>query len=168
MTSIPQNRGNQVLTLNATQMLYDFGKTKSSVGIQEAKLIYAQAQVLKTIDDLSYEIVNGIINVIRYEELHNISKMQLKGISYIRDIAKLRVEAGISTQADFVQATSHFQNAQANEIMQKSLLVQWQDQLGVLLGGDVSGVKFSIPNTMIEHSNLYENRFHFNSSNSNG
>lgn len=37
-------------------MLYDF-ETKSSVGIQEAKLIYAQAQVLKLSIDLSYEIV---------------------------------------------------------------------------------------------------------------
>lgn len=150
------NRGDQLLTLSATQMLYDFGKTKASVDAQEAKMIYAQIEVLKTIDDLSFEILTAIINVIRYEELSNIATLQLKGVSRIRDIAKMRVDAGISSQADFIQATTYYQNAQSNEIMQRSLLVQWKDKLSSLLGGNISTVKFTIPDAFVQQSNLYE------------
>ncbi len=145
-----------MLTLSATQMLYDFGKTKASVDAQEAKMIYAQIEVLKTIDDLSFEIMTAIINVIRYEELSNIATLQLKGVSRIRDIAKMRVDAGISSQADFIQATTYYQNAQSNEIMQRSLLVQWKDKLSSLLGGNISTVKFTIPDAFVQQSNLYE------------
>lgn len=46
-------RGRQMLSLSATQMLYDFGKINSSVDIQEAKLSVAQANVLVSIDNVA-------------------------------------------------------------------------------------------------------------------
>ena len=38
--------GRQLLTLSATQMLYDFGKVKSGVNVEKARLHVAQANVL--------------------------------------------------------------------------------------------------------------------------
>lgn len=150
-----KDRGRQVYSISANQMVYDFGKTKSSVDQQNAELMKSQATVIKTIDDLSYEIMEAVINIIRYEELSKIADNQVKGIDRIREIARLRVEAGISTQADYVQATSRYQNAQTTALMQKSLVIQWRDKLGALLGGDVSNVKFTMPESIVANSDLY-------------
>lgn len=151
-----ENRGRQMYTISVNQMVYDFGKTKATVSVQEAKLLGAQANVLKSIDNLAERIAIAIINVSRYEELHKISLSQLKGIGHIRDIAKMRVQAGIASEVDYIQAVSRYQNAQATEVMQKSLLNQWQEQLKILLGGDIANVKFVVSDSIIRDSNLFE------------
>ncbi|MFX5701160.1 TolC family protein, partial [Acinetobacter baumannii] len=52
-------RGRQLLSLNATQMVYDFGKVKSSVDIQKARLALQQAQVLVKIDEVALEVASA-------------------------------------------------------------------------------------------------------------
>ena len=62
-------RGRQLFSLNATQMLYDFGKTRSLVDIEEAKTLQEQANVLVNLDEVSFEVANAIINIKRYQEI---------------------------------------------------------------------------------------------------
>ncbi|MDG9950993.1 TolC family protein, partial [Acinetobacter ursingii] len=97
-------RGRQLLTLSATQLLYDFGKVKSSVDTQKAKLIVEQANVLVSIDDIAYQVASAVINIERYQRISQIGEQQVAGIQRILDIANLRANAGISSQADPVQA----------------------------------------------------------------
>ncbi|TCM64387.1 adhesin transport system outer membrane protein [Acinetobacter calcoaceticus] len=149
------NRGRQVLSLNATQMVYDFGKVKSSVNTQQQKVFLEQANVLVSIDDIAYQVSFAIVNIERYRSGIQIAEQQIKGISHILEIANLRAQAGISSQADPIQAESFLQSAQSNLIAQQSMLQQYQQRLSLLLGFDVSKRSWVIPDQLIAASNLY-------------
>ena len=148
-------RGRQLLTLSATQLLYDFGKVKSSVDTQQAKLIVEQANVLVSIDDIAYQVASAVINIERYQRISQIGEQQVAGIQRILDIANLRANAGISSQADPVQAESYLQSAQSSLIAQQSLLRQYQQRLRTLLGFDVSNKNWMIPENLVQSSDLF-------------
>lgn len=148
-------RGRQLLTLSATQLLYDFGKVKSSVDTQQAKLIVEQANVLVSIDDIAYQVASAVINIERYQRISQIGEQQVAGIQRILDIANLRANAGISSQADPVQAESYLQSAQSSLIAQQSLLRQYQQRLRTLLGFDVSNKNWTIPENLVQSSDLF-------------
>ena len=65
-------RGSQMISLNAIEMLYNFGKVKSGVDIQQAKLAAEQAGVLISIDNMAYETATAIVNIKRYLEITRI------------------------------------------------------------------------------------------------
>ena len=70
-------------------------------------------------------------------------------------MANLRANAGISSQADPVQAQSYLQSAQSALIAQQSLLAQYQQHLNTLLGFDVNNVQWAIPDDLVQQSDLY-------------
>ena len=73
-------RGRQVYNLSASQVLYDFGKIKSSVDVEQAKLLQEQAETLLSIDELAFQTANAIVNVNRYQELVKIAQQQIQGL----------------------------------------------------------------------------------------
>ncbi len=54
---ISGERGCQVVSLNDTQMLYDFGKIKTNVSVEEARLAEDQARVLVSLDQVALEVM---------------------------------------------------------------------------------------------------------------
>ncbi|WP_277559214.1 TolC family protein [Acinetobacter beijerinckii] len=148
-------RGRQVLALNASQMLYDFGKVKSGVNTEQARLVVEQANVLVKIDDISLDVAQTIINIQRYQKLIQIANQQIAGIRRIQEMANLRANAGISSQADPVQAQSYLQSAQSALIAQQSLLGQYQQHLYTLLGFDAGKTQWAIPEDLVQQSELY-------------
>ena len=148
-------RGQQLLNLNATQMLYDFGKTKSGVDTQEARLLASQAEVLVAIDQISLEVASAIVNIKRYQEISRIAREQIKGISRIAEIANLRAKAGISSQADPIQAQSYLEAAQSNLIVQETQLNLYRQRLQTLLGSDISNLDWDVPESLVSRSNIY-------------
>lgn len=148
-------RGRQILALNATQMLYDFGKVKSGVSTEEAKLLLEQANVLVKVDDISLDVAQTIINIQRQQRLIRIANQQIAGIKRIQEMANLRANAGISSQADPVQAQSYVQSAQSALIAQQSILSQLQQRLYTLLGFDARSVQWAIPQDFVQQSDLY-------------
>lgn len=148
-------RGRQLVNLNATQMLYDFGKVRSSVDIEQARVLQYQAQVLNTIDDIALQVANAIINIKRYEIIRKLAQDQVQGIAKIREITELRARAGISSQADPVQAQSYYEQARSNLILQESQLAVFKQRLNNLMGFDVSLYEWDIPESLIAASNLY-------------
>lgn len=149
------DRGRQLLNLNATQMLYDFGKTKSGVTTQQAKLMETQAEVLVAVDKIALDVASSIVNIRRYEEICRIAQEQIKGISRIAEIANLRANAGISSQADPVQAQSYLEAAQSNLIVQETQLKLYRQKLKTLMGGEISNIQFEIPESIVANSNIY-------------
>lgn len=149
------DRGRQILSLNATQMIYDFGKVKSSIDAQKEKLKLEQANVLIGIDDIAYQTSVTIISIERYRINLRIAEQQVQGIKKILEIARLRARAGISSQADPVQAESYLQSAQSNLIMQQSMLQQFQQRLNILVGFDLSTKHWIIPEQLVTASELY-------------
>lgn len=149
-------KGGQVYTLSATQVVYDFGKIKNSVNIEKAKLMQEQANALVSIDDIAYQTASALININRYQEIVKISHQQIDGISKIVRIANLRAHAGISSQADPVQAQSYLEAAESDLLVQQAELKQYQQTLRTLVGYDTSNTEFSIPDTIIRRAGLYE------------
>lgn len=149
-------RGRQLINLEATQLLYDFGKTKSSVDVERARLAQSQARVLSAIDDIAYQVADSIVNVQRYREVVRIADEQIKGIGKIAEITDLRAQAGISSQADPVQAKTTLEAAQSNKIVQETQLRQYLQRLRTLLGYDVSNVEWTIPDSLVTNANLYQ------------
>lgn len=148
-------RGRQLISFSATQMLYDFGKVKSSVDIQTARSWGAESQLLITVEDLSQQVASTIVNIKRLQEMVRIAEQQIIGIQHIVEITQLRARAGLSSQADPVQAQSYLESAQANLIAQNSLLIQYQLQLQNLIGFDIRQKNWVIPDSFVAHSDLY-------------
>ncbi|MEG2431796.1 MAG: TolC family protein, partial [Acinetobacter sp.] len=149
-------RGRQLISLNAIQMLYDFGKVKTSVDIQQTRLWAEQAQLLISIDDVALRTSSAIINIKRSQEMVQIAERQIAGIQKIVEITQLRAQAGVSSQADPVQAKSYLQAAQTNLLTQQSLLNQYQLQLRSLIGLNLGEKQWDIPNFLIAKSSLYD------------
>ncbi|MEB3755118.1 TolC family protein [Acinetobacter sp. MD2(2019)] len=149
-------RGRQLISLNVTQMLYDFGKVKTSVDIQQTRLWAEQAQLLISIDDVALRTSSAIINIKRSQEMVQIAERQIAGIQKIVEITQLRAQAGVSSQADPVQAKSYLQAAQTNLLTQQSLLNQYQLQLRSLIGLNLGEKQWDIPNFLIARSSLYD------------
>ena len=149
-------KGEQVLSLTATQMVYDFGKVKSSVNKEKAFLNVEQAKVLDSIDSISFQVTNNIVNIIKYQELIKISKQQISGVQDILNIANMRAQAGISSQADPIQAQSFLQSAQSQLILNESLLTQYESSLTNLLGFSSSNTAWKIPLNFVKSSGIYE------------
>ncbi|MNZ03694.1 Outer membrane protein TolC precursor [compost metagenome] len=148
-------RGRQLLTLSATQMVFDFGKVKSGVSVERAKVQVEQANVLVSIDDIALDVAQSIVNIQRYLQLNKIAEQQIAGIQRIQEIANLRANAGISSQADPVQAQTYLESAQSTLIAQQSLLRQYQQHLRTLVGVDVFNKAWVIPDDLVKQSGLY-------------
>lgn len=103
--------GRQLLSVNATQMLYDFGKVSSNVEAAQASVDQQKAVVLKQIDAIALQTAEAIVNVRRYQELKKIAEQQVSGVARILEITRLRARAGISSQADPVQAQARYEGA---------------------------------------------------------
>lgn len=149
------DKGRQLYTIEASQLLYDFGKVKSSVDTQKSKLALEQANVLTSIDTISKDTARTILSILRYRALVQIAQDQVKGVSRLHEIARLRADAGISSNADPVQAKSYVEYSQSYLIQQQNALKQAEQQLRTLLGFDVSSVDFVIPDDMVNQSGLY-------------
>ncbi|KHF78789.1 Type I secretion system, outer membrane component LapE [Acinetobacter sp. neg1] len=149
------NRGQQVITLSATQMLFDFGKVKSAVEIEQAKVQVEQANVLVKFDAVASDVAQTIVKIQRYRQLNKIAEQQIAGIQRIQEIANLRARAGVTSQADPIQAQSYLQAAQSTLIAQQLLLNQYQLHLQNLLGFDVSKKNWIISSDLAKLSELY-------------
>ena len=136
-------------------MLYDFGQVKSSVDEQKAKLLLNQASVLVSIDDISAQVASAIVNIKRYQESTRIANEQIRGVSRITEIAQLRAQAGISSQADPVQAQSYLEAARSNLISQQTQLSLHQERLRTLLGRDISQSVWQLPDSLVRNSDIY-------------
>lgn len=148
--------GRQLISINATQMLYDFGKTKSLVSEQRAKLLVNQANVLINIDDIASQTADALVNINRYQVLCQIAQDQIAGIARIAEIADLRAKAGISSQADPVQAQSYLQAARSNLISQQTQLALYQEKLRTLLNFDARGTAWKLPDGLLQNSKVFE------------
>ncbi|WP_227539808.1 TolC family protein [Acinetobacter sp. MB5] len=149
------NKGEQVYTIKATQMLYDFGQVKASVDIEKAKLVAEQANVLVAVDEIATDTSRDVLAIRYYRNLVNIAQQQIKGMQRLYNIALLRANAGISSRADPVQAQSYVAYAQSYLITQQSSLRQTEQKLRTLLGFDVSQMKFTVSSDLVTQSGLY-------------
>ena len=121
-------------SVSVSQMLYDFGKVDSAVLQAEASLTTAQAQVQLSIEEVARETALAWVEVHRQQDLSEIAKAQVKGVSALADLAKERQIKGASARSDSVQAQSRVEAARSQAINYAAQAQRWQVRLMYLMG----------------------------------
>lgn len=138
--------GNGTLaTASLSQMLYDFGKVSGTVDHSEALVRRQQAAVLKQIDTIAQQTAEAVVMVHRYQSLLRIAQEQVTAVEKVLETAKLRAHAGLSPEADPIQAESRVDGARANYLQVKAQHAQWRERLRTLIGGPVPQVVAPLP-----------------------
>lgn len=124
----------QVATVSISQMLYDFGKVGGSVEQAKGLVFKQQALLLKQIDNVAQDTALTVLEVHRYQSLQKIAQDQVKAVQNVLEMVKLRADSGLTSQSDYVQATTRVQSAEANQQQVTSLLAQARARLVTLVG----------------------------------
>jgi adhesin transport system outer membrane protein len=147
----------QLLSVTADQTLYDFGKTKNNVKVYEAGVDQQKANLLTAIDEVAFQTADAVVNVARYQALVKINQTQVAGIARILDIARLRANAGLTSQADPIQAQSRYESSQSTLLDSKMQLRQWEEKLRTLIGIPGPYNLAALPDNLLKKARLFEN-----------
>ena len=120
--------------INASQMIYDFGKVSSAVDSAWAGVRIGQAQLLRAVDELVRDTGYAMIEVQRGEALHRIALDQLERVRAISDLVDSRVTKGAATQSDGLQALARVEAAIATLSQIEAARRRWSSNLAYLLG----------------------------------
>lgn len=123
--------------ISASQTLYDFGRTSSSVDAASFRAERSRADILVTMDDLALDTAEAFIEVQRYQALLEIARAQTLSIAEIQELAEARSQRGASTQSDVLQARSRHEAAQAMELQLQAQLDMWKRSLQNYIGQTV-------------------------------
>lgn len=120
--------------INASQMIYDFGKVSSAVDSAWAGVRIGQAQLLRAVDDLVRDTGYAMIEVQRGEALHKIALEQLDRVRAISDLVDSRMTKGAATQSDGLQALARVEAVMATLSQIEAVRRRWSSNLAFLLG----------------------------------
>lgn len=127
----------QIVSLTASQMLYDFGKVDRTVQSAEAVARRQQALLLLTIDDIARAVSQAVVEVQRYQILLDIARSQVKAIDDVAKITRMRSNLGASTRLDPLQAQVRLEAAQASERSIATQLELWRTSLRSAIGREL-------------------------------
>lgn len=135
----------QLATISLSQVVYDFGKTENEVGQAAGALTKSNAKLFRKIDEVAHRAAEAYINVHRYQTLLIVARKQVSALRDVFDKATLRAGSGLATQSDPIQARSRLESSEANQVEVETLLAQWREQLGLLIGQGSNVMIGSIP-----------------------
>ncbi|WP_342215463.1 TolC family outer membrane protein [Pseudomonas sp. TH31] len=144
----------QVATVSVSQMIHDFGKVSGSVSQAEGQMFRQQALLLKQIDSIAQETAQTMLEVHRQQALLKIANDQVKAIQDVLEMVKLRADSGLTSQSDFIQATTRVQSAQANQQQASTLLGQWRARLSTLVGNPLPASVADLPSGLEQVAHL--------------
>jgi len=125
------------LSMQISQMIYDFGKVSSNVSQAKATVKREQANLLLQLSSIEQKTAEALINAHRYQELVRVAGEQVDAVQQIYQMAQLRANAGVSTRSDPIQAETRLQNAQATLIAAQENNDETLQRLRTLVGGSV-------------------------------
>lgn len=120
--------------INASQMLFDFGKVSSAVDLARAGTRVGEAQMLLAIDQLVRDTGYALIEVQRGEALHAVALEQLERVRAISELVGNRVTMGAATKSDRLQALARVEAAVATLSQVEAARRRWSSNLAYLLG----------------------------------
>ncbi len=125
-------------TLSASQMLFDFGKVKSSVAFAEAGTRASRADLLFAIDALIRDTSYAVIEIQRDRVLREVALEQLANIRDINDLVGHRFRLGATTKSDALQARARVQAAEVTLLEIEAERRRWDSNLAFLIGRQVA------------------------------
>ncbi|EGT3624716.1 hypothetical protein FAQ20_18880, partial [Morganella morganii] len=122
----------------AEQMIYDFGKTKTKVSLNELNTVYSEYELEKEINDIAYQTVNAYLQVVKYKQLIEIADEQLSGFAKINEIAKKRTALGASAESDYSQSKVRLASSVSQLNDYKSQYNRWSATLNNMVNKSIS------------------------------
>ncbi|AKJ42480.1 TolC family outer membrane protein [Pragia fontium] len=99
--------------VNLKQLIYDFGKTGGSIDEQQNLTEAYNYQLYSTLNNVGQLTLQSYLQVKRYQELALAAQRNLASLKTVRDMAKMRADAGLSSQSDVLQADSRIDGMNA-------------------------------------------------------
>lgn len=146
----------QIATVSVSQMLHDFGKVSGSVTQAEGQTIKRQALLLKQIDTIAQDTAQALVETHRYQSLLTIARDQVAAVRGVLDMVQLRADSGLTSQSDFIQATTRVQSAEANLQQVSTLLGQSRARLSTLVGYPMPATVATLPEELERNTQLID------------
>ncbi|CAM7991525.1 TolC family outer membrane protein [Atlantibacter hermannii] len=125
---------NAAAGLNLKQLLWDFGKTGGSINEQENLSTAYQYDLYSTLNQVGMETLQSYLQVKRYQTLANAAERNRSSLEAVREMAKLRAGAGLSSQSDVLQASTRIAAMNATYEQYRAQMRSAQASLSVLTG----------------------------------
>ncbi|HKS33691.1 MAG TPA: TolC family protein [Enterobacteriaceae bacterium] len=132
------NEGTSALVLSASQLLYDFGKTESKVGLANTAVRYQASSRDKSVSDIAYETVSDYLQAVRYQRLAEVAATQVTGFSTINEIARKRASLGASAQSDYSQSKVRLASSVAAQHDYQAQARRWSAALDSITNSAIS------------------------------
>ncbi|PKH24506.1 type I secretion system outer membrane protein [Enterobacterales bacterium CwR94] len=126
------NNGSGGLTLS--QLIYDFGRTGGAIDEQHHLSEAYRYALYDTMTAVAQDTLRAYLEVKRYQALVVASRDNMASLEHVRDIAKLRADAGLSSQSDVLQAQTRIASMRATLEQYRAQQRSAQAQLTVLTG----------------------------------
>lgn len=120
------------VTLN--QLLYDFGKTSGSIDEQQNLGAAYDYQLYSVLNNVGQQTVQAYLQVKRYQELMAAAQRNLASLEAVKEMSKLRADAGLSSQSDVLQAETRIAGMNATYEQYRAQERSAQANLSVLTG----------------------------------
>lgn len=143
----------QVATVGLSQMLYDFGKTRSAVARERAAGEREAAELLLAIDTVIEQTGQALIEIHRYEVLLDTFATQIEALGRVEEITRLRAEAGAATRSDPLQARARVEAVEAKRSAARAQIGQWRSRLQTYVGAEAAARSVSAgPGALLEYT----------------
>lgn len=126
----------QVASVGLSQMLFDFGKTRSAVARERAAERRERAELLVAIDGVIEQTCQALIEIHRYESLLDALGDQMAALARVEEITRLRAEAGAATRSDPLQARARMEAVEAKQAASRAQIDQWRSRLESYVGAE--------------------------------
>ncbi|VFS49798.1 Outer membrane efflux protein BepC precursor [Budvicia aquatica] len=120
--------------ISLSQLLYDFGKTGGSIDEQKQLTEAYQYQLQSVMTDVGTQTIQAYLQSKRYQDLSQSVVKNIASLEKVRDMAKMRADAGLSSQSDVLQAETRIAGMNATYEQYRAQQRTAQAELSVLTG----------------------------------
>lgn len=137
--TVPDESGNSVndAQLNASQLVYGFGRVGSEIDRAEAQRRRAKTQVQQAYAEVVRNTANAWIQVRRFKALVPVAEDRLDAVQALAELAQQREELGASSHSESAQAQARVAAARAELLVARSQVRRWRTSLMHWVGARV-------------------------------
>lgn len=99
--------------ITLSQLLYDFGRTGGAIDEQQALSDAWRYSLYNTMTTVAQNTLQTYLQVKRYQSLAQAARANIASLQHVRDIARMRADAGLNSQSDVLQAETRLAGMRA-------------------------------------------------------
>jgi len=102
--------------LTVNQLVYDFGRTDAQVASKRSAASMREIQIEEKLEDITRRTADAFIEQFRAQRARDVARLEFESMEKLREVIKLRSDAGVSNQSDLVMADIRLVTARANQV----------------------------------------------------